>query len=133
MALNENIKIFRKDSGLTQKNLANKTGLSFSMISKLESGEQTNPSLKTIRKIADALHVTPGELLDTPLSIEEQIDEYIEYKRGLTGKRPRAAAVVAENAPREENPCSDIDFKRKVYAMNEEEFDQQIRLAFNRD
>ena len=128
MAMNENIKMFRKDAGLTQKELAKKTGLSFSMISKLESGEQTNPSLETIRRIADVLRVTPGELLNTPLSIEEQIDEYIEYKRGLNKGRPASAPAGTENEARNENPCIDIDFRRKLYAMNEDEIEQVTRM-----
>jgi transcriptional regulator with XRE-family HTH domain len=116
------------DAGLTQKALAKKTGLSFSMISKLESGEQTNPSLETIRKIADVLCITPGELLNTPLSIEEQIDEYIEYKRGLNREKPVTAAGGAEEEVRKENPCIDIDFRRKLYAVNEDEINQVIKL-----
>lgn len=55
MALSDNIKIYRKDAGLTQKVLAARSGLSFSMVSKLESGEQTNPSFETLKKIADVL------------------------------------------------------------------------------
>jgi transcriptional regulator with XRE-family HTH domain len=128
MAMSDNIKIFRKDAGLTQKELAKKTGLSFSMISKLESGEQTNPSLETIRRIADVLRVMPGELLNTPLSIEEQIDEYIEYKRGLNKTRPVSASTGAENEARNEDPCIDMDFRRKLYAMNEDEINQVARL-----
>jgi transcriptional regulator with XRE-family HTH domain len=128
MAMNENIKMFRKDAGLTQKKLASKTGLSFSMISKLESGEQTNPSLETIRKIAEVLRVTPGELLNTPVSIEEQIDEYIEYKRGLNKDKPVSAPARTEDEARKENSCIDIDFRRKLYAMNENEIEQVARL-----
>jgi len=105
MALNENIKKYRKKSGLTQKSLAGKSGLSFSMISKLESGEQTNPSFETIRKIADVLRVSPGELVDTPLSIEDQIDEYIAHKRGL-------------NKTGHNDPCADLNFKKKLQAIN---------------
>ncbi len=118
------------DAGLTQKALAKKTGLSFSMISKLESGEQTNPSLETIRKIADVLYITPGELLNPPLSIEEQIDEYIEYKRGLNREKPAAAERGAGEEGRKEDPFVDIDFRRKLYAVNEDEIDQVIYLPF---
>lgn len=135
MAMNENLKRFRLDAGLTQKALAKKTGLSFSMISKLESGEQTNPSLETIRKIAEVLYITPGELLNPPLSIEDQIDEYIEYKRGLNREKPAAAVrgsgeEARKEESRKEDPCIDIDFRRKLYAVNEDEIDQVIYLPF---
>ncbi len=55
----ENIKKIRKMKGLTQRKLADKSGVSYSMICKLESGEQKNPSLHTLEKIADALDVLP--------------------------------------------------------------------------
>lgn len=37
----------------------------------------------TIRKIADLSEISPVKVAATPLTIEEQIDEYIKYKRGL--------------------------------------------------
>lgn len=116
MALNENIKKYRKKSGLTQKALASKSGLSFSMISKLEGGEQTNPSFETIRKIADVLGVSPGELVNNPLSIEEQIDEYIAYISGLS-KNHFTPIVINKESDRED-PCADLNFKKKLQAIN---------------
>lgn len=44
----------RKSTGLTQKQLAEKTGIAQSDISKLESGNG-NPSLKTIQRLANGL------------------------------------------------------------------------------
>ncbi len=116
MALNENIKKCRKKAELTQKDLAYKTGLSFSMISKLESGVQTNPSFETIRKIADVLRVSPGELVNNPLSIEDQIDEYIAYKRGLSKNLSKSIVINKEND--QEDPCADLNFKKKLQAIN---------------
>ena len=45
MAVKDNLKRIRKEKGLTQRELAEKSKVSFSMVSKLESGEQLNPSL----------------------------------------------------------------------------------------
>jgi ribosome-binding protein aMBF1 (putative translation factor) len=44
----------RKRSGITQKQLAEKTGIAQADISKLESGN-ANPSLKTMRRLASGL------------------------------------------------------------------------------
>lgn len=44
----------RKDSGMTQKELSEKTGINQSDISKLENGT-ANPSLKTLRRLADGM------------------------------------------------------------------------------
>lgn len=59
-----NIKIIRKNKGWTQKKLAEKSKVSFSMISKLESGEKKNPSFETLTKIAEALEVSVNDLLE---------------------------------------------------------------------
>lgn len=44
----------RKASGLTQKQLADKTGIAQADISKLENGS-ANPSLRTLRRLAEGM------------------------------------------------------------------------------
>lgn len=44
----------RKSSGLTQKDLADRTGIAQADISKLENGN-ANPSLKTLQRLADGM------------------------------------------------------------------------------
>jgi len=44
----------RKNGGITQKQLAEKTGIAQSDISKLENGS-ANPSLRTLRRLADGM------------------------------------------------------------------------------
>ena len=44
----------RKESGLTQQQLAERTGISQADISKLENGN-ANPSLKTLQRLASAM------------------------------------------------------------------------------
>ncbi|WP_051910429.1 helix-turn-helix domain-containing protein [Carnobacterium pleistocenium] len=89
MYFRENLKRIRKEKKINQRELAELTGLSFSMISKLESGEQSNPTLETINKIADGLKVDPGELV-YKLAIEvkkyEQFDHYFNSDVGLLMK-----------------------------------------------
>ena len=47
----------RKRSGLTQKELSEKTGIAQSDISKLENGN-ANPSLKTLQRLARGMDMT---------------------------------------------------------------------------
>jgi DNA-binding XRE family transcriptional regulator len=47
----------RKRTGLTQKQLAEKTGIAQSDISKLENGN-ANPSLKTLQRLAKGMNMT---------------------------------------------------------------------------
>lgn len=73
MGLSENLKALRKKRKISQKSLAQSSGVSYSMVSKLESGEQKNPSLDTLDKIATALNVTVSQLMDGT-NIFDQID-----------------------------------------------------------
>ena len=52
----------RQAKGLTQKELADKLGMSYSYLSKLESGK-VNVSLATLRKLAKALKVRVADLV----------------------------------------------------------------------
>ncbi len=62
-ALGGNIRQLRAARNLTARQLAEWTGVSPSLISKIESGA-SNPSIDVLRKIATALHVALGDLMD---------------------------------------------------------------------
>ena len=57
------LKAWREYRKLTQAELATKVGTNANMIGYLESGER-GLSAKWLRKLADALQITPGHLLD---------------------------------------------------------------------
>ena len=61
--LDENIKKYRKESNLSQEQLAQKAGITYSTLAKLESGHNQNPTVKTLRQIAMALDVTLDDLM----------------------------------------------------------------------
>jgi len=63
----KNISKFRKLSGLTQQELASKTGLTKRTIAYYESGKY-NITLKNIGKISEALHVNIATLLNNKKS-----------------------------------------------------------------
>lgn len=69
--LGEEIRRVRKDRGLTQGQLANRTDLSRSLISRIESGSAA-PSIPSLYKIANALNVRIGSLF---VNIPQQIRE----------------------------------------------------------
>lgn len=73
MGLQENLKSIRKKQNISQRKLAQISGVSYSMVSKLETGEQKNPSLDTLDKIAVALDVTVSQLMGG-MNIYEQFD-----------------------------------------------------------
>jgi transcriptional regulator with XRE-family HTH domain len=64
-ALGTRIKALRQERGLLQKQLAEKAGLTASMMSQIESGRLT-PTLPTLRKLAGAFGVSVPEVLEPP-------------------------------------------------------------------
>jgi transcriptional regulator with XRE-family HTH domain len=65
MTLGQRIKQLRGERALQQRQLADKAGLTPSLVSQIESGRLT-PSLHTLGKIAGALGVPMGQLFDGP-------------------------------------------------------------------
>lgn len=63
--MNNCIKTYRKNQGLTQTDLANRAGLNIRQIQKIENDEvQTeNVTLKTMQAIAQALNVKIDDLI----------------------------------------------------------------------
>jgi len=61
--LADNLKRYRNEKGLSQEQLAQKSGITYSTLAKLESGVNKNPTVKTLQQIARALEVTLDELL----------------------------------------------------------------------
>ena len=51
----------RRETALTQEDLAERSGLSVRTIRRLETGERANPQLDTVRLLADALNLEPDE------------------------------------------------------------------------
>lgn len=58
------VELARTFKGLSQRELANRIGADNSYISRIESGQRDNPTLQTIRNLADALDVTVEWLLE---------------------------------------------------------------------
>ena len=56
--LSNRIKELRKKSGWSQQKLAERAGLSYNAITKIEQGAAKRPTIQTIVKIADAFKVS---------------------------------------------------------------------------
>jgi transcriptional regulator with XRE-family HTH domain len=61
--LKENLREMRRRAALTQGELADKAGVGITTIVRIETGEITEPRVSTLRKLAQALDVSPAELL----------------------------------------------------------------------
>lgn len=56
------LKAFREKNGVSQAELAEKTGLSRTTISKIENNEEVNVNTQTIAKISEFFNVSPSEI-----------------------------------------------------------------------
>jgi predicted transcriptional regulator len=70
--LKTTIRIFRHRQGLTQKELADRTGLSVLTICRYENGER-EPRASDIQKICAALNITEAELFNGPQETKIEI------------------------------------------------------------
>lgn len=61
--LSKNIKKFRKQKGLSQDKLAKLADVTHTTLVKIESGANENPTIKTLRKIANALQVRVDDII----------------------------------------------------------------------
>ncbi len=61
--IGKRIKELRLKNGLSQDLVSKKANLSFQTISKIEAGSTPNPTIDTVRKIADVLGVSLDELM----------------------------------------------------------------------
>ena len=62
--LGDRVRELREARGLTQEALASRAGLHRVYLAQLEIGRNDNPRLDTLRRLAQALGVSLGELLD---------------------------------------------------------------------
>lgn len=60
---NKNLVRIRKEAGLTQKELAEKLNVNRAWIGQLETDSSVNPSMKTVKMIADVLKCKPADLI----------------------------------------------------------------------
>lgn len=61
--LNENLQRLRKEKGFTQRELGKSAKVHFNTILCIENSTIKSPSLRTLRKLADALEVTVNDLI----------------------------------------------------------------------
>jgi len=67
----------RRSKGISQRNLAEKVGVDFSYISKIENDRLPPPAADTIVKICEALEVPPDSLLALSGKIPKELEETI--------------------------------------------------------
>ena len=73
----------RKQAGFSQRELADKVGVNFSYLSKIESGAMPPPSEKVILRLAEALNVDKDELISLSGRIPADIAQILQNRETL--------------------------------------------------
>ena len=128
MTVAENIKRIRKEKHLTQKQLGEKCGMSESTLRQYEIGYR-NPKIQTIKRIADALGVSLGELIGNDYESVSS-DPYF-----LSSLKPERAVEILENMYdtwekagfSANNPPKDETDKQKIYQKKKK---KELLIAF---
>ncbi len=71
MEIGAKISSLRKQLGMTQKDLADETGIAQATISRIERGVLQQPKLDVLKHLAEALHVTVDYLTDRKKEMSE--------------------------------------------------------------
>ncbi|MEA5085072.1 MAG: helix-turn-helix transcriptional regulator [Lachnospiraceae bacterium] len=136
----EKINMYKKEKGITNKELSEITGIPKSTIDKITSGTNPNPQLETVKTIVYALGKTLGDLMDDePVvdlfsyssEIQEVTDAYkkadIEHKNIV---RVTLGLELIDNQPKESNPVRFVARGGHV-EMSEEEAAEMVRSSRN--
>lgn len=128
MTIGENIKAARKKAGMTQKDLAKKLGIPYQGISQYERGVR-NPKIATVKKIAEALNISPTELMSGELLAKYDILEILASE--IRDDMIRQAETPEEWNEAVNTKITDIQ-ENLVYAEQEKKRRYLLLTAFNR-
>jgi len=92
--IGQNIKKKRQESGLTLKALSEKSGISSSMISKIENC-QTCPPISTYGRIASALKVSLGDIIQNNANLSSSISIVRSNERNVISHGPYVGSPLA--------------------------------------
>lgn len=61
--IGNNVRKYRKKLGISQDVLSKRANLAFHTVAKIEAGSTPNPTIETVKKLADALDVSIDDLM----------------------------------------------------------------------
>ncbi|MFC7243407.1 helix-turn-helix domain-containing protein [Catellatospora aurea] len=102
--LGDRLRSVRKRQGLTQRELAARSGVSISLIRKIEQGEVTDTRLETLRRLALTLHVSTTTLAvggEAEPATPDDVDRWATVRNSLSddlpqpGESPTLSGVTA--------------------------------------
>ena len=126
MSIAENIKHLRKQKQMTQKNLAEKSGLAEITIRQYESGKYV-PKMESVYKLRKALDCNIYEILDKPAELlelnkseYEKVNDLLYVQKDLPDNKKKEAAgkLKAESAITKKSK-QETELLNLFYQLNE--------------
>lgn len=99
-AFGPRLRELRKQAGLSQRELAEKIGVSFTYLSKIESGVMPPPSEKVLGKLAEALNIDEDELLTLAGKIPADILQILRDRETLQALRKQTRQKTVADSKR---------------------------------
>ena len=135
MTIGEKIKAIRKEKGLTQKELAEKLGVSASMIGQYETNVR-NPKFETIQKISSCLGVPTAEIVDLSsispaLSSMCTLIEEVSNSIRLNGEKPDGSISLSDADRQKLRQAAELFSHISEDLSNSSEFVDIQRIACN--
>ncbi len=93
--ISENIKFYRKKTGLSQLKLAYQLEMAPSYLAEIERGKQY-PSIKILEKIADYFGIMPYQLLQ-PLELTDEDKKQIETNQTIRALKQKIDSIFDEH------------------------------------
>lgn len=109
MNIGTNIKKYRKEKGLTQRELADKLNIATNSLSRYEIGER-RPPIDMIEKIAEILNVTPIQLM-----YDEEIENTLN----------QSAEILSNFNPNDPSTFTEVSFEDE--AQRQEMYLKELR------
>lgn len=134
MSIGNQIRKYRKEANISQKELGNRLGMSQQQIAQYENGNRM-PKIETLQKIADALDVYIGKLDDKwGADILNNKEDYIKFRKQLSDYE----ADVQKKADKEERKLVENYWKlnkigRKEAQKRVEELTEVPRYIYQED
>ena len=128
IAAGDSIKKFRKQKGYTQKQLAEKAGISRTALIRYENGE-TSPSIQILQQIAAALDVSVSDIFPLASAVEKVSNAIV--KQSITKRSNEILCTAFKGFLNNKNidsyDCSDI----KLVQLFAEFLEEQRQIECN--
>ncbi len=123
----QRIKRLREAQGLSLAELARKADISKGYLHSLENQTPANPTLDTLKRVADALDVTIADLIGAPKvravvpsSVPSGLEELVKELRSAgTPLDPQTIASLASMRYRGKAPKTKEDFRMLLYVLKQ--------------